>query len=128
MKYSNELQLIWENYMSNSNVVPFIQADTSIKDDDMHRNATAVDCDHLDKLQHGEQQELKMAQADLLAIHKQVEALMQQLQTAETIPGWVQSKLAIANQYVTDVAQFMDYESRDCKQDTSVSIVKVVAM
>lgn len=94
----------------------------------MQSNAPQEDCEQMDKLQRGEQQELKMAQADLLAIHKQVESLMQQLQNAETIPGWVQSKITIANQYITDVAQFMDHEAQQCGCDAKVAVVKMMAM
>ena len=94
----------------------------------MYSNAPSEDCEQMDKLQHGEHQELKMAQADLMAIYKQVESLMQQLQDAETIPGWVQSKITVANQYITDVAQFMDYESQNCGCKDHVAVVRVAAI
>lgn len=133
MKYSLESDLIWENYMSPKQGGLPMQADMStgggpFNTPGMQSNAPQEDCEQMDKLQRGEQQELKMAQADLLAIHKQVESLMQQLQNAETIPGWVQSKITIANQYITDVAQFMDHEAQQCGCDAKVAVVKMMAM
>lgn len=133
MKYSFESDLIWENYMSPKQGGLPMQADMStgggpFNTPGMQSNAPQEDCEQMDKLQHGEQQELKMAQADLLAIHKQVESLMQQLQNVDTVPGWVQSKITIANQYITDVAQFMDYESQHCDCDASVAVVKMMAI
>ena len=91
----------------------------------MQSGAPQEDCEQQNNLQQGEHQEIKMAQADLLAIQKQVEALMSQLQNAETIPGWVQSKITIANQYITDVAQFMDYESQSCDCVAPMAVVKI---
>lgn len=133
MKYSIESNLIWENYMSPREGGLPMQADMSagggpFNTPGMHSNAPSEDCEQMDKLQHGEHQELKMAQADLMAIHKQVESLMQQLQDAETIPGWVQSKITVANQYITDVAQFMDYESQNCGCKDHVAVVRVAAI
>ena len=93
----------------------------------MLSNAPSEDCEQMDKLQHGEHQEIKMALADLMAIKKQVEIMMQQLQDAETIPGWVQSKITIANQYITDVAQFMDYESQECECGAPIAVIKMTA-
>lgn len=133
MKYSLESNLIWENYMSPREGGLPMQADMSagggpFNTPGMYSNAPSEDCEQMDKLQHGEHQELKMAQADLMAIHKQVESLMQQLQDAETIPGWVQSKITVANQYITDVAQFMDYESQNCGCKDHVAVVRVAAI
>ena len=133
MKYSIDADLIWENYMNPRDGGLPMQADISasggpLNTPGMHSNAPQEDCEQMNRLQQGECQELKMAQADLLAIQKQVEALMQQLQNAETIPGWVQSKITIANQYITDVAQFMDYESQHCDNDASAVAVTVMAI
>ena len=132
MKYILDADLIWENYMRPKEGGLPMQADMStgggpFNTPGMHSNAPQEHCQQINRLQHGEDQELKMAQADLMAIHKQVEALMQQLQDAETIPGWVQSKITIANQYITDVAQFMDYESQDCECDASIAVIKMTA-
>jgi hypothetical protein len=134
MKYSIESDLIWENYMSPREGGLPMQADMStgggpFNTPGMQSNAPSEDCEQMDKLQHGEHQEIKMALSDLLAIKKQVETMMQHLQNAETIPGWVQSKITIANQYITDASQFMDYESEDCECDASqASVIKMIAV
>jgi hypothetical protein len=134
MKYSIESDLIWENYMSPREGGLPMQADMStgggpFNTPGMLSNAPSEDCEQMDKLQHGEHQEIKMAMADLLAIKKQVETMMQHLQSMETIPGWVQSKITIANQYITDASQFMDYESEDCECNASqASVIKMIAV
>lgn len=134
MKYSLEADLIWENYMHPREGGLPMQADMStgggpFNTPGMQSNAPSEDCEQMDKLQRGEQQEIKMAMADLLAIKKQVEIMMQQLQSTDTIPGWVQSKITIANQYITDASQFLDYESQDCGcNEPQAAVIKMVAV
>lgn len=133
MKYALESDLIWENYMSPKEGGLPMQADTStsggpFNTPGMQSNAPQEDCEQMSKLQQGECQEIKMMQADLMAIHKQAESLMQQLQKMTTVPGWVQSKVTIANQYITDVAQFMDYESQESECDAPVAVVRMMAI
>jgi hypothetical protein len=134
MKYSLEADLIWENYMSPREGGLPMQADMStgggpFNTPGMQSNAPSEDCEQMDKLQHGEHQEIKMALSDLLAIKKQVETMMQHLQNTETIPGWVQSKITIANQYITDASQFLDYESEDCGcNEPQAAVIRMVAM
>lgn len=133
MKYALESDLIWENYMSPKEGGLPMQADTStgggpFNTPGMQSNAPQEDCEQMSKLQQGECQEIKMMQADLMAIHKQVESLMQQLQKMTTVPGWVQSKVTIANQYITDVAQFIDYESQESECNAPVAVVRMMAI
>lgn len=133
MKYSIESDLIWENYMSPREGGLPMQADMStgggpFNTPGMLSNAPSEDCEQMDKLQHGEHQEIKMALADLLAIKKQVEIMMQHLQSMDTIPGWVQSKITVANQYITDATQFLDYESEDSNCDSGVAVIQVSAI
>ena len=102
--------------------------------------APGEDCEqmgdsHHDKLERGEMQEMKMAMADLHAILKQSEQIMQQLQNMETIPGWVQSKITVANQYLTDVSQYIDFEAQGncgCEQGAEVApaaqVMRIVAI
>lgn len=127
MKYSLEADLIWENYMHPREGGLPMQADMSTGGGPFNTPgiAPSEDCEQMDKLQHGEHQEIKMALADLLAIKKQVETMMQHLQSTDTIPGWVQSKITIANQYITDASQFLDYESQDCGCNSGVAVIQV---
>lgn len=129
MKYSKELELIWENYMSPKEGGLPMQADMSTGGGPFNTpGMRGEDCEQVEKLQHGEHQEIKMALADLMAVHKQVESLMQQIQEMDTIPGWVQSKITIANQYITDVAQFIDFESQDCGCSKNVAVIQMTAV
>lgn len=134
MKYSLEAELIWENYMSpKEGGLPF-KADPAQGMPYGGTPTASEDCE--DGHQHeptGEAKEISMAMADLQALAKQSMQLMQQLKNASTIPGWVQAKITVANHNITDVAQYMDFESKeDCGCDeqhpAQVKAMRIVAI
>jgi hypothetical protein len=135
MKYSLEADLIWENYMSpKEGGLPFKadpaqgmpyggspSADENCEDNGESHEYT------------GEAKEIHMAMSDLQALAKQSMQLLQQLKNASTIPGWVQAKITVANHNITDVAQYMDFESKeDCGCDgqmpAQVKAMRIVAI
>lgn len=135
MKYSLEAELIWENYMSpKEGGLPF-KADPAQGMPYSASPAADENCED-NGAQHepaGEAKEIHMAMADLQALAKQSTQLMQQLKSASTIPGWVQAKITVANHNITDVAQYMDFESKeDCGCDeqhpTQVKAMRIVAI
>ncbi len=131
MKYSLEAELIWENYLSPKEGGLPLQADPA---QGMPYSASpggsSEDCEQMASAEPtGEEKEIRMALADLQALIKQSTQLMQQLETKSTIPGWVQAKITVANHNITDVAQYMDFESNeDCGCSKSQQPMQVKAM
>lgn len=96
---------------------------------------SSEDCEQMNSAEPtGEAKEIHMAMADLQALIKQSKQLMQQLESATTIPGWVQAKITVANHNITDVAQYMDFESAksecgcDEQHSAAVKAVRIVAI
>lgn len=136
MKYTRDSELIWENYLSpKEGGLPF-KADPA--QGMPYGGSPSVDennedCEQMDSEPTGEAKEIHMAMADLQAINKLSHQLMHQLKTARSIPGWVQAKITIANNNITDVAQYMDYEmssSNNCINNGAMKLrtVNIVAI
>lgn len=135
MKYSLEAELIWENYLSPKEGGLPLKADPA---QGMPYSASpggsSEDCEQTSSSEpSGEEKEIHMAMADLNALVKQCTQLMHQLETASTIPGWVQAKITVANHNITDVSQYMDFESNeDCGCDEQhpmqVKAMRIVAI
>lgn len=138
MKYTRESELIWENYLSPKEGGLPLKADPA--QGMPYGGSPAVDenCEDGEHMHHeptGEDKEIHMAMADLQALAKLSQQLMQQLQSASSIPGWVQAKITIANSNITDVAQYMDYETSkqgDCgcngDEPMQVKAMRIVAI
>lgn len=135
MKYSLESDLIWENYLSPKEGGLPLKADPA---QGMPYSASPggsdEDCEQMDAAEpSGEAKEIRMAMADLKALSKQSMQLLQQLENATSIPGWVQAKITVANHNITDVAQYMDLESeQDCgcnkQMPAQVKAMRIVAI
>jgi len=138
MKYTQELNLIWENYLSPKEGGLPLKADPALGMPYGGSPAVDENCEDLEQMNSeptGEAKEIHMALADLQAITKLSHQLMHQLRTAHSIPGWVQAKITIANNNITDVAQYMDYETSKnsdcgCSDDNSMHIkaIRVVSI
>jgi len=110
MKYSGELEKIWENYVSQDSIT--MKADqesgmplsTSPVPDE---NCEEVDEDH-------EQDEIDIARGGLKSIIARAEEILKSLENTQTMPAWTHGKIAVANQYIVDVSQcFTDKEDTD---------------
>lgn len=135
MKYSLEAELIWENYLSPKEGGLPLKADPAQGMPYSASPSASEDCEDNDESHEytGEAKEIHMAMADLQALVKQSAQLMQQLKNASSIPGWVQAKITVANHNITDVAQYMDFESKeDCGCDGNepmqVKAMRIVAI
>ena len=69
------------------------------------------------------EQEANMAQSAVMAIRKHAECIAKDLQSLPRIPGWVQAKLTICSEYLSDVADFVDYEANKQQCGTDAKIV-----
>lgn len=75
--------------------------------------------------QHFEQ-EADMADSALMAIQKHAQCIAGDIKHMPRIPGWVQAKLTICSEYLSDVADFVDYEAQ--KMQSQHCSIKAVVM
>lgn len=71
------------------------------------------------------EQEASMADSALMAIQKHAQCIADDIKHMPHIPGWVQAKLTICSEYLSDVADYVDYEAHKV-QNQSCSIRAVV--
>ncbi len=74
------------------------------------------------------EQEADMADSALMAIQKHAQCIANDIQHMPRIPGWVQAKLTICSEYLSDVADFVDYEAQKMQsQNCSIKAVVMTA-
>ena len=128
MRYVGDLSRIWESYVGTQpeslTAQAFPEQGTPIS------AGPVEDCEESD-----EAGEIKMILADLAAIHKQSAQLLQILGSSQDAPAWVLSRITVANQYITDVAQYLEFDKSAAEKEEepkmtmgAVQSVRIVAI
>jgi hypothetical protein len=84
-------------------------------------------CESEEQDRHFEQ-EADMAQSAVQAIKKHAECIADDLQSLPRIPGWVQAKLTICSEYLSDVADFVDYHADKQECTTTKTVMLSIPM
>ena len=73
-------------------------------------------------------QEANMADSALMAIQKHAQCIANDIQHMPHIPGWVQAKITICSEYLSDVADYVDYEAHKMQNQNCNTSIKAVVM
>lgn len=133
MKYSFESELIWENYLNPKEGGLPLKADMEQGMPFSGSPAPGEDCEVLEPGQEGEESEeygsneLEQIQSQLNAISEQAKKMLESISKDTIIPGFVQSKIALANANITEAAQYMTHVA-DTERDESLISIQMVAI
>ena len=130
MRYAFESDLIWENYMNPKEGGLPLQADVEPGMPFGGSPAPDENCEVTEpeaEMENGSN-ELEQIQAALVAIQEQSKCLLECITQDRVVPGLVQSKIALANAYITEAAQYMNSLKDSDKELTKVSIVQMVGI
>lgn len=110
-----ENNLIWENYRNpKEGVVP-------VCGDQMSAAKTDVDPD-----ESKSDEVIKMIMSDLNEAGRNIRNIVHQIELVKELPPWIQSKVAISSQYISDVAKFVDADAQEAAQHTDKAGISAI--